>query len=78
MFNLIVAQVDKTYFDGVATSLTCPCVSGEVTILAHHAPLVAVLKKGVLRIRDEEGTEITVPIESGVLEVGLNQATVLL
>ena len=78
MFNLIVAQVDKTYFDGMATSLTCPCVSGEVTILAHHAPLVAVLKEGILRIHDEEGIEVIVPIESGVLEVGLNQATVLL
>lgn len=78
MFNLIVAQVDTTYFDDTATSLTCPCVSGEVTILAHHAPLIATLKKGTLRIYDSEGNEILVPIESGILEVAHNSVTVLL
>lgn len=77
-FKLTVAQVDKNVFQGEVTQVTCPGEMGDVTILSHHAPLVTPLRRGELRIVDTTGTVTTIPVSSGVLEVGGNEATVLL
>ena len=77
-FKLTVAQVDKNVFQGEVTQVTCPAEMGDVTILSHHAPLVTPLRHGELRIVDTTGTVTTIPVSSGVLEVGGNEATVLL
>ena len=78
MFKLIVAQVDKTIFDGEITQVTCPGEMGDLTVLAHHAPLVTPLRAGELKIIDNEGIETYIKVTGGILEVGSNTATVLL
>ncbi len=78
MFKLTVAQVDKSLFSGEVTQITCPAEMGDVTILSHHAPLVTPLRAGELRIVDSAGVVTTIPVTSGILEVGSNEATVLL
>lgn len=78
MFTLTVAQVDKTIFQGEATSVTCPGEMGDLTVLAHHAPLVTPLRPGELKIVDNAGLETYIKVEGGILEVGSNQATILL
>ncbi len=78
MFKLTVAQVDKSLFSGEVTQITCPAEMGDVTILSHHAPLVTPLRAGELRIVDNMGVVTTIPVVSGILEVGSNEATVLL
>lgn len=78
MFSLIIAQVDKTLFQGEVVSLNCPGEMGELTVLAHHSALVSPLKRGVLRVVVGEGDVREFPIAGGVLEVGGNQATVIL
>ncbi len=78
MFKLTVAQVDKSLFSGEVTQITCPAEMGDVTILSHHAPLVTPLRAGELRIVDNMGVVTTIPVTSGILEVGSNEATVLL
>lgn len=78
MFKLTVAQVDKVLFQGDVAQVTCPGGLGDVTILSHHAPLVTPLRKGELRIVDAQGVVTQVPVEEGILEVGGNEATVLL
>ena len=77
-FKLTVAQVDKNVFQGEVIQVTCPGESGDVTILAHHSALVTPLRHGELRIVDAQGSVTTIPVSSGVLEVGGNEATVLL
>ena len=78
MFKLTVAQVDKVLFKGEVHQVTCPGTGGDVTILSHHAPLVAPLRAGELRIVDPGGVVTQIPLADGVLEVGGNEATVLL
>lgn len=78
MFKLTISQVDRSLFDGEVAQITCPAEMGDVTILSHHAPLVTSLREGELRIIDDAGSIITIPIASGILEVGSNQATILL
>lgn len=77
-FHLVVASVGETRFDGPAVSATFPGEDGELTVLAHHEPLVTILKPGSITIRQTLGEPRTFPVESGVLEVSGNRAVVLL
>jgi len=78
MFKLTVAQVDKNLFQGEVTQVTCPGADGDLTILSHHSALVTPLRVGELKIIDDKGAETRIPVTSGVLEVGGNEATVIL
>lgn len=75
--QVVIAKVDEVLFEGRASSLTVPGTAGEMTVLGHHMPLVTTLKKGdiTVRVNDEEKR---FAIESGVLEVRADGATVIL
>ncbi|HWP61403.1 MAG TPA: F0F1 ATP synthase subunit epsilon [Candidatus Paceibacterota bacterium] len=77
-FHLTIASVGATTFDGPAVSATMPGAAGEFTVLAHHEPLVSILKKGTITVRKEGSEAMQFPIESGVVEMSGNKATVLL
>ena len=76
MFHLIITAIDKVFFDGQVRSLNCKGVSGEMTILARHAPLVTMLKEGVLKI--ETGSERKeISVKSGFLAVHKDETIIL-
>ena len=77
-FHLIIASVGETRFDGAAVSATFPGSAGELTILAHHEPLVTTLQRGTNSVRDSLGETKKYEIESGVLECSGNHAVALL
>ena len=84
-FHLVVASVGHTKFDGPALSATIPTTNGEITILAHHEPLVATLREGTITVREAASSEgrsasggKEFPIQNGVLEISANRAVVLL
>ena len=59
-------------------SVNCKTVSGEITVLDNHRPLVSLLVGGVVKITDNEQKDHYVPIASGFLEVrGGNEARLL-
>ncbi len=76
-FQLTIASVGETRYDGRAISATLPGAAGDMTILAHHEPLVTTLKAGKISVKDESG-EKTFDIEDGVLECSGNHVVVLL
>jgi F-type H+-transporting ATPase subunit epsilon len=75
-FTLNVAKVSEQLFHGDAVSVTLPGSEGQMTILAHHAPLISLLKEGTVTIQTTEGSQ-EINISKGVLEVSNNQVTVL-
>ncbi len=79
-FTVHVGTFDQPLFEGEAEALICPSTLGEVTILPHHSSLIATLKKGIVRVRGTDKTKepLCFEINSGVLEVSGNSATVLL
>ena len=76
-FQLVVSSVGETYFDGQAISATFPGSAGEMTVLAHHEPLITTLKEGTVIVRTEGGVK-EFPVRNGVLECSNNRAVVLL
>lgn len=77
-FHLTIASVGETRFDGAALSAKLPGAAGEMTILAHHEPLVTTLKKGTISVKNAEGTQHSFDIEDGVVECSGNRVVVLL
>jgi F-type H+-transporting ATPase subunit epsilon len=50
-FDLSVVTPEGTVFDGEAQMLVVPGAAGEIGVLARHAPLVAMLKAGEIRVK---------------------------
>lgn len=71
-----ITKIHDVIFSGEAVSVTLPGREGEFTILAHHEPLIGLLKNGTITVRGVHTTE-KFTIESGILETSNNQVTVL-
>lgn len=71
----IVTQ-DRSLFEGPADIVIAPGSEGELGILPNHAPLLATLGYGLLRVR-YKGEEEIFTIAGGVLEVRPDVVTVL-
>jgi F-type H+-transporting ATPase subunit epsilon len=52
-FSVSVVTPEGTAFEGEAEMLIVPGAAGEIGVLARHAPLVAMLKAGEIRIRTD-------------------------
>jgi F-type H+-transporting ATPase subunit epsilon len=65
-----------TAFEGKARSVTLPTADGEVTILADHMPMVALLVDGEICIRTGD-REVWIAVSGGFLETGDKAASVL-
>ncbi len=50
-FSLSVVTPEGSAFEGEAERVVVPGAAGEIGVLARHAPLVAMLKAGEIRIR---------------------------
>jgi F-type H+-transporting ATPase subunit epsilon len=50
-FDLSVVTPEGNVFDGEAQMLVVPGAAGEIGVLARHAPLVAMLKAGEIRVK---------------------------
>src|SRR5918992_1102616 len=50
-FSLSLVTPEGAAFEGEAERLVVPGAAGEIGVLARHAPLVAMLKAGEIRIR---------------------------
>jgi F-type H+-transporting ATPase subunit epsilon len=76
-FRLNIVTAQRTVFDEDVTALTLPGEQGYFGLLAHHAPIVAVLGPGKLTVR-RGNREDDATINGGFLEMSNNVATLLI
>ncbi len=74
LFRLRVLSPLGTAFDGDVRHVTLPTVDGEITILAHHMPLVATLVDGEMLV-DTGQRQISIAIAGGFVETGTPPAS---
>jgi F0F1-type ATP synthase epsilon subunit len=74
--KLSIYSLKKVLFQGSAQLLNCKTVTGEITVLENHEPLITVLSAGVIKVvrrptsyDSGEGVEEYFEIKSGFLEV---------
>lgn len=76
MLNVTVISPEAVLFDGEADSVVAPAHDGEVGILTGHAPMMALLGKGTLRV-GTGGSAGQFSVEGGFLQVVDNQVRVV-
>lgn len=72
-----IADLSRLVFSGPCRSLVAPAAHGEVCIMPRHAPLLTLLKPGVVNLLSDEGERQSFFVSGGFLEVQANTATVL-
>jgi F-type H+-transporting ATPase subunit epsilon len=75
--RLEIITPDKKLFEGEAKSVSVPGSEGSLGILNNHAPMIASLKKGTVKITDNASQVHTFEIKGGVIEVLKNNVIVL-
>ena len=74
--HIDIVSAEKEIYSGIAEMVFAPLVTGEVGILPRHAPLLARMKPGEVRVRS--GTEeLSFYVSGGLLEVQPHVVTVL-
>jgi len=74
--HLEIITPDKKIFEGEVTLATFPGADGSFQVLNNHAPLVSLLKDGVVEYKAKDTTH-QVKITGGVVEVLKNRVVVL-
>ena len=74
--HLEIITPDKKLFEGEAKSLTVPGSEGLLGVLNNHAPMVASLKKGIVKVITTSETK-NFEIKGGVIEALKNKVVVL-
>jgi F0F1-type ATP synthase epsilon subunit len=76
--RLGIYSLQRTLYDGEATSLTCQTELGEITVLDHHRPFISVLAPGQIKTLDNKGATQYFEASSGFIEVGVNNSATLI
>ena len=75
--NIEIVTPEKTIFTGEVVLVQLPGTDGLFEILNNHAPLIAVLGKGKIKIEDKNKSIQFFNINGGVVEVLKNKVLVL-
>ena len=73
---LEIVTPEKKVFEGEVTIATFPGADGMFQIMNTHAPLVSLLKEGVVEYKSKEATQ-QIRITGGVVEVLANKTILL-
>jgi len=76
-FPLEIVTPEKSIFTDDVVSVQLPAASGSLGILAGHAPLLADLGVGECVIKPASGTEQTLVLAGGFVEVSREKTTIL-
>lgn len=76
MLTVSVVSPERVLFEGEADSVVAPAYDGEVGILQKHAPMVALLGRGELRVTTG-GSVKRFTVEGGFVQVADDQVHVV-
>jgi F-type H+-transporting ATPase subunit epsilon len=76
-FRLSVISPESSLFEGPAQFVVVPAFDGEIGILHDHAPLMALLGSGTLRIETQSEGRRTFYVAGGFVQVVDNDVSVL-
>lgn len=72
-----IVSAEAAIFSGTAEMVVAPSINGELGVLPYHAPLLARLKPGTVRIIRGGETRESVFVSGGLIEVQPHVVTIL-
>jgi len=76
-FKLEIITPRKVVYSGDVESFSAPGVIGNFQVLVNHAPLLAHISVGEVKLRDAVGSDIRYATSGGFVEVSNNHAVLL-
>ncbi len=76
-FSLQIVTPEREVYSSQIESVSLPGMQSHFGVLRNHAPLIAALEAGVVRIVDAELKEINLAVGGGFFQVAQNQAILL-
>ncbi|MFI4954313.1 MAG: F0F1 ATP synthase subunit epsilon [Gammaproteobacteria bacterium] len=64
-----IISAEKNLYEGKATLVVVTAALGELGILPNHAPMLADLKPGQVRLHQEDTSELVFYVSGGIVEV---------
>ncbi|MBU0619365.1 ATP synthase F1 subunit epsilon [Patescibacteria group bacterium] len=77
-FYLEIITPKSKIFSADIQQLTVPTMTGEITVLANHAPLITPLVMGEIRLLDNHNKQKLFSIGKGLLEVSKEKVVLLI
>ena len=72
-----VVSAEERLWSGEASQVSARTVDGEIGVLTGHAPLLAILAPGDVRVRTESGETVTAHVNDGFLSVEHDRVTIV-
>lgn len=72
----IVTAEREVFAEGEVDEVVVPGIEGELTVLPEHAPLLTMVKPGVILLR-KDGEDIDMAVTGGFIEVRQDRVTIL-
>ncbi len=76
-FHLEIVSPEKLVFSGEVEAVAVPGAEGEFTVLKDHAPLIAMMKPGVVVIEEAPAKKLRLFVPGGFAEVVPSGLTIL-
>jgi F-type H+-transporting ATPase subunit epsilon len=76
-FHFELVSPEKLLFSGAVESVVAPGADGQFTVLKDHAPVMTVLKPGVVAITEAAGKTERLFVRGGFADVNANGFTIL-
>ncbi len=68
---------EKKLYTGESKGVQMPGVSGSFEVLENHAPMIAALNGGIIKLAQNDGTSKSIKINSGFMECLQNKVVIL-
>jgi F-type H+-transporting ATPase subunit epsilon len=75
-FKLEIVTPERLMFSDEIDVLTTPTTQGEISIMAHHVPLVTMIAPGEIKIKKNKETSF-LTVTGGFIQVAMNKVTIL-
>lgn len=68
---------ETSLFSGEAELVSLPGIDGSLGLLNRHAPLITSLRKGILKVKKNNGETLSLEVNGGTVEVLNNKVIIL-
>ncbi|HBG69572.1 MAG: ATP synthase F1 subunit epsilon [Bacteroidetes bacterium GWF2_43_63] len=72
-----IVSPEKQLYAGEVSMAQFPGTEGSFQVLNNHAPMIATIGAGIIRVRTESGAEESIEVKGGIVEVQKNRILVL-
>jgi F-type H+-transporting ATPase subunit epsilon len=76
-FNFELVSPERLLLSEAVSEVIVPAADGEMTVMAHHAPVMATVKPGIVEVKSSGGTSNRYVVFGGFVDILPESCTIL-